>query len=199
MGCLRMRLDAGLLVGAEYELIGAQSFALPPLGVKIEDARGLAQEIRVAREDPGAVLPGANGVLVQPAPHRGVADARDDARVLRFARDIGATEARERQTTNRRHLTGEGLDLHDQLWGERPGGGPGAGALRAPGVVHGRSACATGSRHRDPPRARRQSRHWGDPRRRGESSWRGELRNRATYTFAPGLPAHRAHVGRAGW
>ena len=86
-------LDAGFLVGAKHELVGEQGFALPLLGVQIEDASGLEGEIWSAREDPGAVLPGANGVLVQPAPHGGVADARDDAAVLRFAHDIGATEA----------------------------------------------------------------------------------------------------------
>ena len=62
-----------------------------------------------------------------------------------------------------RKLTREGLDLDDHLWGERPGGGPGAGALRGPAGVHGRSACATGSRHRGRRRARRRSRHWGRP------------------------------------
>jgi hypothetical protein len=51
-------LNAGFLVGAEHKLIGTQSFALPTLGVKIEDASGLAREIWVAREDPGTMLPG---------------------------------------------------------------------------------------------------------------------------------------------
>ena len=138
------RLNAGFLVGGEHELVPAQAFALPLFGIQIEDAAGLEREIRIAREDPGAVLPGSNGVLVQPAPHRRVAEARNDAALLRFAHDIGATEARQRQPTRSGQFTGEGLDLHHQLWGGRPGGGPGAGALRVPEVVHGRTACAKG-------------------------------------------------------
>lgn len=58
-------LNAGFLVGGEHELVAAQAFALPLLGIQIEDAPGLEREIRIAREDPGAVLPGPNGVLVQ--------------------------------------------------------------------------------------------------------------------------------------
>ena len=63
-------LNAGFLVGGEYELVTAQAFALPLLGIQIEDAPGLEGELRIARKDPGAVLPGANGVFVQPAPNR---------------------------------------------------------------------------------------------------------------------------------
>lgn len=90
--CTHARLDAGLLVCAEHELIPVQVFALPAPGIQLNDAPGLAGEVRIAREDPGAMLPGSNRSLVQPAPHRSVADARDDAAVLRLAqlkRDSG--------------------------------------------------------------------------------------------------------------
>jgi len=191
------RLDAGFLVGAEHELVPAQAFALPLLGVQIENAPGLECEIRIAREDPGAVLPGPNGVLVQPAPHGGVTDARNDAALLRFAHDIGTTETRQRQPTRGRQFTGDGLDLHHQLWGGRPGGDPGVGALRVPVVVHERTACAIGLQHRGRPRARWRSRRWHDPRRQAGSSWRGEPRNMATYTCVPGFPESRVPSARA--
>src|SRR6266478_3208363 len=70
---------------------------------------GFVGEIRIARKDPGAVLPGPNGVFVQPAPYRCVADARNDAAVLRFAHDVGATETRQRRPAGGREFTGEGL------------------------------------------------------------------------------------------
>jgi hypothetical protein len=60
-------LDAGLLVGAQHELVGSQSLALPLAGVPIQDPSRFAGEIRIAWEDPGALLPRADGVLVQPA------------------------------------------------------------------------------------------------------------------------------------
>jgi hypothetical protein len=70
------RLDAGLLVGRDDELVVAQGLALPASPVKIQDAAGLELEVRVPRKDPAAVLPGADRIFVQPAPHRAVADAR---------------------------------------------------------------------------------------------------------------------------
>src|SRR5713101_354626 len=81
-------LDAGLLVGADHELVGFEVFALPLAGVEIEDAPGFGGEVRIAREDPGAVLPGPNGVFVEPAPHRLVADRGHDAGALRLANDV---------------------------------------------------------------------------------------------------------------
>jgi hypothetical protein len=85
-------LDAGLLIGADHELVGFQGFALPLAGVEVEDASRLDAEVRIARKDPGAVLPGANGVLVEPAPHRLVADRGHDAGALRLANDVGRAQ-----------------------------------------------------------------------------------------------------------
>ena len=48
----------------EHKLVARQRFALPPAGIEIENAPGLQGEVRVAREDPPAVLPGADGILV---------------------------------------------------------------------------------------------------------------------------------------
>ena len=42
-------LDAGLLVGADHELIGFQGSALPSAGVEVEDAAGLDGKVRIAR------------------------------------------------------------------------------------------------------------------------------------------------------
>jgi hypothetical protein len=45
-------------------------------------------EVGIARENPAAMLPGADGVLVQPAPHRTVADARDESALLNLPPDV---------------------------------------------------------------------------------------------------------------
>ena len=73
------RLDAGLLIGRDDELVLAQCLPLPAPLVQVQDAPGLGLEVRVARKDPAAVLPGANRVLVQPTPDRAVTDARHQA------------------------------------------------------------------------------------------------------------------------
>jgi hypothetical protein len=85
-------LDTGLLVGANDELVGLQGVALPLARVEIEDAPRLGGEIRIAREDPSAVLPGADGVCVEPAPHRLVADRGHDAGALCLAHDVGRAQ-----------------------------------------------------------------------------------------------------------
>lgn len=57
------RLDRGLLIGADDVVAGMQAFVLPGAGVEVEDRSGALCEQRVAREDPGAVLPRLDRVL----------------------------------------------------------------------------------------------------------------------------------------
>jgi hypothetical protein len=82
-------LNAGLLVGADHELVGAQALPLPATGVQIQDACGLGLELGIAREDPAAMLPGSDGVFVQPAPHGAIADARDQPTLFDFSPHVG--------------------------------------------------------------------------------------------------------------
>jgi hypothetical protein len=57
------RLDGGLLIGADDVVAGVQQLALPASLVEVEDRAGPVGEARVAREDPGAVLPRLDRVL----------------------------------------------------------------------------------------------------------------------------------------
>ena len=68
------RLDGGLLVGRDDEIGLVQGDSLPSAVIEIEGATGLEGEVGVAREDPAAVLPRADGVVVQPAPDGGLAE-----------------------------------------------------------------------------------------------------------------------------
>jgi hypothetical protein len=70
----RPSLDTGFLVGADHELVRSQPAALPYTVVEVEDPAGLVLEVGVAGEDPTPVLPGSNGVFVEPSPDGGVAD-----------------------------------------------------------------------------------------------------------------------------
>ena len=58
------RLDTGLLIGRDDELVLAQRLPLPAPLVQVQDAPGLGLEVRIARKDPAAVLPGADGIFV---------------------------------------------------------------------------------------------------------------------------------------
>ena len=61
-------LNAGLFIGGDDEFIVLQRLVLPLAGVEIQYAPGLGGEVWVARENPAAVVPGPNGVFMQPAP-----------------------------------------------------------------------------------------------------------------------------------
>jgi hypothetical protein len=56
-------LDRGLLVSADDVVAGVQALTLPVAGIEVEDRPSALREQRVAREDPGAVLPRLDRVL----------------------------------------------------------------------------------------------------------------------------------------
>ena len=106
------RLDRGLGVGADHAVAGLKQLALTAALVEIEDRPGLLHELRVAREDPRALLPGLDRVLRQPAADRrsrrladGLLD--DEAVKLRTA------EARQRQPMGLGQFARDRLDLRD--------------------------------------------------------------------------------------
>jgi len=82
--------------------------------------------MRLTRKDPAAVLPGTDGILVQPTPDRAVADARHQARALCMLRHIRYAEPRQGQAQSGWQLARECLDLNRELWGEKPEVVPGA-------------------------------------------------------------------------
>ena len=92
-------LDAGLLVGAEHVITRPQCCAFPTALVEIEDAAGLAGELRIAWEDPGAMAPGTQCVLAEPAPERGATDLRDDAARHRLLAQFGDGPASQGQAS----------------------------------------------------------------------------------------------------
>ena len=67
-------LDAGFLVCRDHEFIGLQRFVFPGAGIQVENAAGFIRKVGIAGEDPAAVIPGANRVLMQPPPKCAPAD-----------------------------------------------------------------------------------------------------------------------------
>jgi len=61
-------LNAGLLIRRDHELVVLQGLAVPTTLIQIQNAARFSGKIGVAREDPGSMLPGADGVFVQPTP-----------------------------------------------------------------------------------------------------------------------------------
>ena len=137
-------LDTRLLVCRDDELVVAQGDSVPVPFVEIQDPPRLDPEVRVAREDPTAMLPRTDGVLVQPAPNGLVADAGDDTGAANFARHIRDAHARQRKSQIGRQLTCQRLDLNDHLRGGKPGGVRAGGAPQVPAGVRGKTVSATG-------------------------------------------------------
>jgi hypothetical protein len=137
-------LDAGFLVCREDELIVGEGVALPKPRIEIQESSGLGGKVGDAGENPAAVGPRTNGIFVQPAPHRAVADRRDQTRLPSLTGHVGPTESGERKMRVGGQLTRQGFNLDDDLWGEKPGGG--RGGLRPPSQPSAsrRIACATG-------------------------------------------------------
>lgn len=177
-------LDAGFLVGRQDELIILQRASLPDPFVKIQDTSRLLREIRVARENPAAVVPRSDRILVEPTPDRRTTDRCHDASLPGLGSQVPRTPSRKRNVMDRREFTGQRLDLHDHLWGGKPGGGPGEDAPPTRRVAARKTACA---RSRQPLGAYRGDERWRRYQaleRPSGSSWRAEPENTLTYIFA---------------
>ena len=72
-------LNARLLIGREQIFPGPQALSLPLTVVQIKRSACSDFEVRVPRENPGAMVPGTNRIFIQPAPDRGTADLCDEA------------------------------------------------------------------------------------------------------------------------
>jgi hypothetical protein len=62
-------LDAGLLVSGNDKFIVFQGFILPGALIQVQDSVRFDGEGGVPGEDPTAVVPGANGVIMEPPPN----------------------------------------------------------------------------------------------------------------------------------
>ena len=137
-------LNAGLLIGRNHELISLQRLPLPDSLVEVKQASGFGRELRVARKNPAAMKPRSDRVLVEPAPKSAVTDFGHQPGLTGLLVQFRHTPARERQAVPAGQFASQGFNLHDQFWGEKPGGDPGGEALRARASAPGRSVCAIG-------------------------------------------------------
>lgn len=117
-------LDGGFLIGGQDELIRAQGLTLPNALVEIQQAAGLGEKVRIAGKQPATMLPGPDGILMEPAPDGGPADGGHQARLTDLSGQIVVAPVREGNALTGRQLAGQSLNLNDDLWGEKLGGDP---------------------------------------------------------------------------
>ena len=90
-------LNAGLFIGRNNIIIGPQRLVVPESLIKIQHALRLDFKVRVARENPTAVLPRPDGVLIQPTPDGSAADAGHQTPAGDFLNQIPTTVTGQRE------------------------------------------------------------------------------------------------------
>ena len=120
----RAGLDAGLFVGGQHKFIFPEWLSLPDSLIKVQKTARFGGKVRIARENPAAVLPGAKSVGVKPSPDGGVADAGHQTGLDGVAANLGRAPAGEGNLTQAGQFAGQGFNLHHNFWGEKTGGDP---------------------------------------------------------------------------
>ena len=176
-------LNAGFLIGRQYELVVLQRMSLPDPFIKIQDAPSFLREVGIARKNPAAVLPGPDRILVEPAPDRRAADRCHNARLTSLGSQVPRTPSRKRNLMDRGKFTGQRLDLNDHLWGEKPGGGRGEDVPPIRRVSFRETVCARSKQLHGAYRGERRFHRYQALQRPSGSFWRVVPENTSTYIF----------------
>src|SRR3990172_11274096 len=177
----RTGLDAGLLVRRQNKLVLPKRSSLPPAFVQVQDAPCLFGELGVPGENPAAVLPRPDGILMEPTPDRRSADGGHQPGPAGLGSQLHRVPARQRHARLGGQFAGQGFNGDDDVWGKMRGDGPDAAVLPNPPDGAGRNAFAIGRRLLVVYPSVAQSHRWAGPRRSGESSWHAAPGNTATY------------------
>ena len=125
------RLNTGFLVSTKHELVVLQRLVLPDRWYRSRCGRPWS-EIGIAGKDPTPMVPGANGILVQPTPNSRVADMGYQTATPHFVGQLSQAPARQRQALSGGQFTGQSLNLNHQFWGEKLGVDPSECAPASP-------------------------------------------------------------------
>jgi len=96
--------------------------------IEVQHAFGFDLKVRVARENPTAMLPGPDGVFLQPAPEGAAADAGHQPPAGDFLDQIPPAVAGQRPAVLVGQFARQGFDLQDQFRGGN-GRTPGTGKI----------------------------------------------------------------------
>ena len=119
------RLNAGLFIGGDDEFVAFQGLLLPGTFIEIENAAGFDGKGGVSGEDPASVIPGTDGVGMEPSPNGASRNRGHQAGVADLPNQIRRVPVRQRNAMSGWQLARQGFNLNDQFWGEKPGDDPG--------------------------------------------------------------------------
>ncbi len=74
-------LNTGLLIGTQNKLILFEWFPVPNPVIEVENTSGFRGKTRISGENPTAMLPWFDGILIEPAPHCAAADGSYQTRL----------------------------------------------------------------------------------------------------------------------
>ena len=176
-------LNTGFLIGRQNELVILQRTSLPNSFVQIQNAPSFLREVGIARENPAAVLPGPDRIIVEPAPDGRAANRCNNARLNCLGGQIPCAPSRERNLMDRGKFTGQRLDLNDHRWGEKPVGGPGEEVPPTRRFSFQENVCARSKRLHGAYRGGPRFRRYQALQRPSGSFWRVAPENALTYIF----------------
>lgn len=137
------RLDAGFFIGRQNKLVLLKGASFPYSFIKIQNPAGFLGKLGIARENPGAVAPRTNGILMKPSPNGAVTDCCGQSRSPNLPTQISNAPSGKRSLMDRRQFTGNRLNLNDDLPGGKSGDVPDEVALQVREDVFQRSVFAT--------------------------------------------------------
>jgi hypothetical protein len=117
-------LDTGLFICGQNKFVIFEWTSIPNLLVKIEDLSSFQSELGIPGKDPGSMLPGPDGIFIEPSPYGATADGCDKAGLTDISGNLTCAPARQRNLMNGRKFTGDRFNLNDEIWGGKTGGDP---------------------------------------------------------------------------
>jgi hypothetical protein len=104
-------LNARLLVGTQHKFVLFESSTVPNPVIEVQNPASFCSKIGISRENPAAMLPRFNRILMKPAPHGATADGSYQARLPDMIDNIFSAPARKGNSIFSRQLTGDGFTL----------------------------------------------------------------------------------------
>ncbi len=120
----RPSLDAGFFICTQNKFVIFKRIAVPNFLVKVENLTCLDSELRIPGKNPGPMLPGPDGIFIEPSPYGAAADGGYQARLRCVSGNIRRAPAGQGNLIERRKFTGDRFHLNDDVWGEKTGDDP---------------------------------------------------------------------------
>ena len=117
-------LDTGFFICGQDKFVIFQRTSIPNLLIKIEDLSSFESELGITGKNPGSMLPGPDGIFIEPSPYGATADGCDKAGLTGISGNLICAPTRQSNLMNGRKFTGDCFNLNDQIWGGKTEGDP---------------------------------------------------------------------------